>query len=226
MKYLKIIIIIGAILFVGIIAKLLIDKLSKEDNPEGNVRKPIYEEGVRKPVIYLYPEKEEYITVKLNYNGELTCTYPEYNNGWNVIAKPDGTLINVNDNKEYSYLFWEGLSEHKWNIDEGFVVKGEDTKEFLQDKLSFLGLSPKEYNEFIVYWLPRMQDNKYNLIHFSKKEYEDLAKLTIEPEPDSILRVFMVYRPLEKYIEIKEQELDKLERIGFNVVEWGGTEIN
>ena len=48
----------------------------------------------------------------------------------------------------------------------GFVVKGEDTAAFLQEKLAYLGLTPREYNECIVYWLPRLEGNPYNLISF------------------------------------------------------------
>ena len=59
----------------------------------------------KKPVIYLYPTKEEFIDVNLEYKGDITVTYPEYKNGWKVKAKPDGTLTNLEDNKEYSYLF-------------------------------------------------------------------------------------------------------------------------
>ncbi len=40
-----------------------------------------------KPVIYLYPEKETKVYVALNYNGKLTCTYPESNGIWEVLAK-------------------------------------------------------------------------------------------------------------------------------------------
>ena len=110
-------------------------------------------------------------------------------------------------------------------MSEGFVVKGEDTKEFLQEKLEYMGLTAKEYNEFIVYWLPKLQENKYNLIYFAGEEYNENAKLEITPTPDSILRVMMVYKPLDKHIEIKEQKLEKWERKGFAVVEWGGTEV-
>ena len=35
-----------------------------------------------KPVIYLYPEEETSATVRLDYDGELTTTYPAYENGW------------------------------------------------------------------------------------------------------------------------------------------------
>ena len=179
-----------------------------------------------KPVIYLYPTKEEVIDVKLEYKGELTITYPEYKDGWKVKAKPDGTLINMEDNREYSYLFWEGISDLGWNISEGFVVKNEDTVDFLQEKLEYMGLTQKEYNEFIVYWLPILQENKYNLIYFAGEEYDEYAKLNINPKPDSILRVMMVFKALDKPVEIKEQKLEQFNREGFTVVEWGGTKID
>lgn len=179
-----------------------------------------------KPVIYLYPTSEQTVSVKLDYKGKLTCTYPEYKDEWKVKAEPDGTLINISDNREYSYLYWEGVSDNKWDMSKGFVVKGSDTEKFLQEKLSYLGLTPREYNEFIVYWLPVMQKDKYNLIAFAGKDYENLAQLKITPQPDSILRVMMVFKPLDKYIKVEDQELQPFVRKGFTVVEWGGTELN
>lgn len=183
------------------------------------------EELEKKPVIYLYPEKTTNVNVKLDYSGKLICTYPNYENGWSVTASKDGTLINNKDKKEYSYLFWEGKSNIKYDMSKGFVVKGEDTADFLREKLEYLGLTPKEYNEFIVYWLPEMQDNKYNLISFQKDAYTNNAKLDITPKPDSIIRVFMAYKPLDKMIDIQEQELQKFNRHGFTVVEWGGKKV-
>ncbi|PKM76951.1 MAG: hypothetical protein CVU90_10115 [Firmicutes bacterium HGW-Firmicutes-15] len=181
---------------------------------------------VGKPVIYLYPMMQEVVSIKLNFSGQLTCTYPDYKNGWNVIAAPDGTLTNLDDNKQYPYLFWEGVSnEAKWDLSQGFVVAGKDTKDFLQEKLAFLGLTPKEYNEFIVYWLPVMQNNKFNLVTFAGREYEEIAPMQITPNPDSVLRVFMVFKSLDSFMEVQPQELKSFERKGFSVVEWGGTEL-
>ena len=179
----------------------------------------------KKPIIYLYPISEQIVNVKLEYKGKLTCTYPEYKDGWKVKAKPDGTLTNLADNREYSYIYWEGIFNNKWDMSKGFVVKGNETEKFLKQELEYLGLTPKEYNEFIVYWLPLMKDNKYNLITFPGKEYEDIAKLNIAPKPDSILRIMMVFKPLTKSINIEKQELKPFARKGFTVVEWGGTEL-
>lgn len=178
-----------------------------------------------KPVIYLYPEKTTTVNVTLEYQGELTCTYPYYQDGWTVVAEPDGRLTDPADGREYSYLFWEGVSGAAYDLSKGFVVRGEDTAAFLQEKLAFLGLEPREYNEFITFWLPRMQENPYNLITFQTDAYTNSAVLHITPEPDSILRVFMAYKALKEPVEIEEPALEGFERVGFTVVEWGGTEI-
>ena len=49
--------------------------------------------------------------------------------------------------------------------------------------------------------------------------------LEINPNPDTIIRVLMIFRGLESPMEVEEQKLDTPERKGFTVVEWGGTEI-
>ncbi|MDR0812893.1 MAG: hypothetical protein LBO63_02670 [Oscillospiraceae bacterium] len=178
-----------------------------------------------KPVIYLYPTEPTDISVTLTLDGALTATYPAYNGGWNVTAFPNGTLINRADGREYSYLFWEGVQNTEFDFSQGFVVPGADTTAFLQETLAAIGLAPREYNEFIVYWLPQMQDNAYNLIAFQGTAYTDGAALNIDPAPDSILRVFMAYKPLATPIDVEPQEFSGFERGGFTVVEWGGAEV-
>lgn len=178
----------------------------------------------KKPVIYLYPEETTEVEVKLDYDGELLCTYPAYQNGWKVTAEPDGTLTDA-DGKEYSYLFWEGSSDVEYDFSKGYVIKGTDTVEFLETKLAELGLNAKEANEFIVYWLPSMQNNPYNLISFQTDAYTETAKLQITPEPDSVLRVFMAYKVLDNPIDIEEPTIVPFERTGFTVIEWGGSEV-
>lgn len=180
-----------------------------------------------KPVIYLYPENKQQVSVKLSYNGTLSASLPAYDKkigGWQVTAYPDGKIINA-DGREYSYLFWDGLDNIKYDMSSGFVVKGADTVEFLRDSLSKMGLTPKEYNEFIVFWYPKMQENSYNLIHFAGEEYTDNAKLEISPKPDSVQRVFMVWQGLDNPISVRPQDLKTFERKGFSVIEWGGKEL-
>ena len=185
----------------------------------------------RKPAIYLYPKKPMQVDVKLSFQGKLTVTYPDYDaakGGWTVKAFPDGQLINAADGKTYSYLFWEGTPSQAspYDLSTGFVVAADETKSFLQKTLPELGLIPKEYNEFIVYWLPILQKNPYNLIHFAGADYEKTAPLQVTPKPDSMLRVFMVYRPLVSPIAVKPQVIVPFKRMGFSVVEWGGLGLN
>ena len=179
-----------------------------------------------KPVIYLYPEEVTDVTVQLDYiTGELTCTYPAYNGGWQVTAAPDGTLTDAKG-QTYNYLYWEGEGTEHYDLSEGFCVAGADTAAFLEDALAELGLTRREANEFIVYWLPQMEQNPYNLIAYQQEAYTESAKVTVTPAPDSLLRVFMTWKPLEAPVDIPAQELPAFERHGFTVVEWGGTQID
>ncbi len=181
-------------------------------------------EPVDKPVIYLYPEEKTEVSVELDFNGQLMVTYPQYNNGWQVTAMPDGTLYDK-DGNEYSYIFWDGISSIDYDFSKGFCVKGEDTTEFLRESLKRLGLTPREYNEFIVYWLPLMQSNKYNVISFQTDRYTDNAVLNVTPAPDTVIRVYMAYYGSDEYVDIAPQELSVPDRLGFTLVEWGGTEV-
>ncbi len=180
-----------------------------------------------KPIIYLYPEKETEVSVKVGYPEKLTVTYPEYENGWNVIAKPNGDLKDIKTGRNLYSLYWEGKNTSAKETNEGFLVKGEDTAKFLEEKLAILGLTEREAEEFIVYWLPQMQNNKYNFIRFeTKEEIDENMPLNITPTPNTVIRVLMEFKPLDNKIEIKEQSLPKTPvREGFTVVEWGGTKI-
>jgi len=182
--------------------------------------------SMKKPIIYIYPQEEKEVSVKVGYPENLTCTYPKYEDGWNVIAKPDGTLKDVKTGRNLYALYWEGIRNKEGNIEEGFVVKGENVASFLEEKLEVLGLNARESEEFIVYWLPLLEKNDYNFIRFyEKEEIDEMMPLDINPEPETIIRVLMGWKKLDKDIDIKEQKLEKVQRTGYTVVEWGGTEI-
>lgn len=175
-----------------------------------------------KPVIYLYGYDGD---VNVMLDADFTCTYPKYEkNGWNVTAEPDGMLTDKNG-KRYRYLFWEGQDDYNYDMSDGFCVKGEDTAEFLEGKLRILGLNNVEINEFIIYWLPQMEHNNYNVIKFQTTDYENNHPMQVTPKPDSELRVFMTWYPSDTYIDVKKQELKPFVRKGKTVVEWGGSAI-
>ena len=190
----------------------------------------IYPDADEKPEIYIYPDKDadsvvKHVEIKLSNPEKLTCTYPKYENSWSVDVKTDGTLIW--NNREYYGLYWEGKGSTVDSIETGFCVKGSETAEFLEEKLEILGLSEREANEFIIYWLPRMESNEYNVIYFATMEEQDnYMKLNINPVPETLIRVNMIWYSSDKYIDIEEETLQPAERKGYTVVEWGGTELN
>ncbi len=180
-----------------------------------------------KPLIYLYPKEETQVSVKLLNKDKLTVTYPKYEDSWNVIAKPNGDLIDTKTNRSLYGLYWEGLNTVTNGIQEdGFVVEGRNTISFLEEKLKVLGLNEREANEFIIYWLPKLEVNKYNYIRFeSIEEINNNMPLEILPKPDTLIRVNMEFKKLNEKINVVEQELITPNRSGFVVVEWGGTEL-
>lgn len=178
-----------------------------------------------KPVIYLYPEVETEVSVSLTLNGALTCTYPTYRDGWTVTASPDGVLTDARG-QVYNYLYWEGETYAHYDLSQGFCVRGEDTAAFLEDALARLGLTRREANEFIVFWLPRMEQNPYNIITFQTDRYTETARLDIDPAPDTLIRVFMAWQASDTAVELPAQSLSAPERRGFTVVEWGGTDLS
>ncbi len=182
---------------------------------------------MKKPVIYVYSKQTEKVSIKLDLKGDFLFTYPEYKNGWDFIADPDGT-IQMND-KKYHYLFWDGkinIETTSLNLNEGFVVDKKDLITFFENKLQLMGLNSHEIEDFITYWCPIMQANEKNFIHFLfNEEYNKYATISIDPKPDQLFRVNMLWSKA-KDIPVKEQKIESFKRSGFTAVEWGGTEIS
>jgi hypothetical protein len=182
--------------------------------------------GCGKPVIYLYPEKTEKISVKVSPSGGFTKTDPDYGNGWNVLADPMSRIKNLTDGKTYPYLFWEGKSKAIYQMSNfGFVTERDNLENLLNEKLSLLGLNQKEIGDFKEYWLPKMMaENKpyYFVTFVSRNMINKIAPLEISPKPDTTIRVLMDYRGLDEKIVAPGYDIKTPERQGFTAVEWGG----
>ena len=197
------------------------------ENPNYN---PNLEIVGAKPAIYLYPTVKTEISVKNDCKGKVMNTYPLYKNGWNVIAEPNGTFYNLNDKRTYNYLFWDfsyGFTAKHFKYENGFYIKKEDNIKFLQEKLELLGLNNTEINDFIVHWLPELNKNEENFIHFWVNDNIDNSSiLNITPKPDTLLRIFMEFKSYHGEQKLPIQELSSTPRKGFTVVEWGGSNID
>ena len=83
-----------------------------------------------------------------------------------------------------------------------------------------------ERDEFIIYWLPKLEGNPYNLLSFQTDAYTNSAALTIDPAPDTLIRVFLAWKGLDAPVEVEPQTLTAQARTGFTAVEWGGAEVD
>ena len=207
---------------------------SKRVGVDNNMKKKIIlddgSEMVKKPVIYLYPTEKTDIQLTLDFKGKLQTTFPKYINNWEVTAYPNGQIFDKKSQRFYNSLFWDGTlnfpKEH-YNYKTGFVISKNKLISFLIEKLEFIGLNTSETNDFIQYWLPILEKNELNCIHFYvNSEYEQFSNNRIQPKPDTSIRVFMEFYGLEKPINLAEQKLLKTERKGFTLVEWGGSEVS
>lgn len=185
---------------------------------------------LEKPVIYLYPTEKTEIEIKLDLKGELITTFPKYEKNWEVIAEPNGQIFDKKTNRYYGSLFWDGtmdFPEEHYKYDDGFIVPKEKLADFFIEKLEYIGLNNQETNEFIQYWLPILERNKYNFIHFLiNEECNEITTLKVNPKPETKIRIYMEFYGLENYTRINEQKLPKTERKGFTIVEWGGADFS
>lgn len=177
-----------------------------------------------KPVIYLYPEEDTVVNVQVDVD-EFTVTEPEYGaDGWTVLAEPSGRLTNLEDDKVYSYLFWEGLSDETFELEPGFTLAMENVEDELPGVLESLGLNKQETADFMEFWLPRIQDEGTPYVEFTfveQKLFDQIAPLTVTPAPDQVIRVFMVHQGVyESGLSVPKFHAPP--RYGFTVVEWGG----
>lgn len=176
-----------------------------------------------KPVIYLYPQQEEKVSISLKLKYGFSKTEPTYSDGWTVSAKPDGTLTDLGSGIRYPYLFWEGTLAGYQMPKNGFIVRREDIGTFFQDKLSAIGLNMREIMDFSVFWVNRLREKPYYFITFTlNSDVDTLAPLSINPKPDTVIRVLMDYEPIDHPIDVSPMTLPTIERDGFTVVEWGG----
>ena len=183
------------------------------------------------PVIYLYDDSGRDVNIQLDIRGELTETYPLYDEGcgWNVTASPDGMLTDP-DGDTYRFLYWEATLDMDYDVSRGFCVRGCDTEAFLDEALSELGLNETEAADFKSYWLQFMEENPYNVITFQTTAYTDAAGLDVTPSPDVTVRINMLYYPSSEYVVMEPQDLAGMnpsldDRSGFTLVEWGGEVI-
>ncbi|KAK0437628.1 hypothetical protein EV421DRAFT_2038130 [Armillaria borealis] len=193
---------------------------------------------------------------------------------WNINTHEDHTMTDIATGIRVSFLFWEAetnpglppsppssprLGSADSDIISPFdplmaevtdtnsvVLPTSKTALYLDKALTALGLHVEARTSFITYWLPSILKHDFVALRFLPQvSYEHAAPLDVEPKPDVVTRVFMLFR------RVCEDELDEWEGslsrasenvevwkdvVGvdcdgmkdealFRVLEWGGMEV-
>jgi hypothetical protein len=83
-------------------------------------------------------------------------------------------------------------------------------------------MNEAEIDDFVEYWEVNLPESNYYSISLLDMETLDKSvKLTIDPEPDTLIRVILVIRSIDSPVEISTPDITTPEREGFVAVEWG-----
>ncbi|MCX7021699.1 MAG: carboxypeptidase-like regulatory domain-containing protein [bacterium] len=179
-----------------------------------------YMTEVKKPNIYLYPESETAVTVRLGFpaGGGVTASEPTYDDGWTVGVAPDGKIEGG-----YGHLFYEAQVPADWQFDRGWVVQQRQLEEFFTENLAAHGFNERETADFIEYWIPRLEGSAFYVIYPQyAREIEPRITLTVLPPPAEIFRLYYVISGVDlvdRYVS--EPVIPIFHHFGFTVCEWG-----
>ncbi len=173
-----------------------------------------------KPNIYIYPNELIELSVKLNFpvGGKIVTSIPEYGTGWNIKVDTSGLINNT-----YSYLFYESTQPDVWQRDYGWIIQTDKLESFFRQNMTDYGFRGREIDDFIEYWIPRLNEFPLYSIHPQKKSIiDDVVQLNFSKQPENILRLFYVIKgnnQLQDKVSIPT--IDRFNREGFFVAEWG-----
>jgi len=194
-----------------------------------------------KPNIYLYPVEETDVSIQLSFpaGGRVTVSDPDYGDGWNVTASPDGWLDTgvgygvaptdggevIFDAPRHRFLFYESMNADLCQREQGWLIPRTMLDPFFSQNLLAYGFNEQERRDFTDYWIPRLTASPWYLIYPQLNEdYGRMVALSVTPEPDSLLRLVYLIEPVESDTlpdGLTTPEIPTFERDGFTVTEWG-----
>ncbi|KAJ7778658.1 hypothetical protein DFH07DRAFT_730622 [Mycena maculata] len=186
---------------------------------------------------------------------------------WNVRTHMNGSLTELCTGMEVSYLFWEAdvvpepcraslkaeESPERFNPAScdlsnanAVLLPAPDVVPYLNNVLEMLGLHTEARTSFITFWIPYFFRHKYVAFRFlPQSAYSEAAPLTVDPEPDVVTRIFMLFMGVADEDRAKWgaaelrarqdpawwkwvvgiEEAQFTDETLFRVLEWGGMEI-
>lgn len=181
---------------------------------------------VDKPAIYIYPEENSQFQIQLilKNSTRITESIPEYNSGWDVFVEKSGRI-----NSRYDYLFYEAyiIKIPSRQVGTGWCISQKNLKNELNDILLKIGLNQKETNEFLDYWLYRLQDYKYyKIFPVVNEQLDEFVEIYITPQPQTIFRIWFFFHGSDNLEELPSPQIIDFNREGTTVIEWGGVLLN
>jgi hypothetical protein len=178
--------------------------------------------------LYLYPQGPAGVGVRVKVGRPVFNSNLPYQDGWNVVALPNGTMITTAgllDKITYDYAAPVTIPS------EGYVVPRDKLTDLLTRYATTLGLTERESADFISHW-EKTVPTTYPYIfvsHYQGKDAQEILPLAIEPKPDTLLQVVMVFKPLSTPPSLSPT-LPPIHpfppRTGFTAVEWSGVVID
>jgi hypothetical protein len=174
-----------------------------------------------KPNIYIYPQENIHLDVHIDFplGGKVVASIPDYKNGWDVSVASTGLI----DNK-FTYLFYESIQPNIWQTKSGWVVKKSDLKDFFKENMSLYGFAGQEIQDFIDYWIPRLNEHDYySICPQTSNTINKAVQLRFSKEPERILRLYYMIKGRDNSSknELVKPEMPGFERKGYFVTEWG-----
>ena len=208
-----------AVLYACITIAFLSQSCKPCDGPNG-------ESEDKKPNIYIYPNETIRLNVGISFpiGGNILTSIPEYGSGWTVSVDPDGTI----DGK-YGFLYYESSQPDVWQQSRGWIVEKGNLELFFTRNLTAYGFNRREIQDFVDYWIPRLQYADIFEIYPQESAIIDrVIKLEFSVKPDNILRMHYLIKGIkgEQNKRIVEPVITPFVRRGFVVAEWGVIFVN
>ena len=175
---------------------------------------------VYKPNIYIYPTEKMQLNVELSFplGGKVVTSIPEYVDGWDFVVDTNGLIDNT-----YSYLFYESTQPDVWQRTDGWTIKATELDFFFRENMNSYGFYGQEIDDFIDYWIPRLDIYTYYSIYPQTKELiNKVIELEFSEQPDNLLRLFyFVEGHNQLQNKLIEPISDNFNREEYFATEWG-----